>query len=238
MTEKTYYDDPYLREIEANIISIDNNGIVLDRTIFYPEGGGQIGDSGTISNIKVCDTQKKITASTKSLFHPDFPVIQINSDVLHICENFPNECELEPGSKVKIRIDWEKRYRIMRYHSAAHVAYFYAMDILQNPHVKGCKIDQKSARFDFKCKITSDHVAEIESLSNSFIKKKYDIWAQPLHDEPEAIYWKCHDISIPCGGLHVKNTDEIGPVQLRRRSQGKSIDRLYISISEEEALND
>lgn len=235
MTTKLFYENMYRAEADAKVVAIEKNNLVLDQTIFFPEGGGQVGDTGLIDNIKVVDTQKKISRKSKTLFHNDFPVILINSDVVHILDSEPDS--INEGRVVHLTLDWDRRYRIMRMHSAAHIAYHYVFQIFGEMAVKGCRIAFESSRFDFslpkRAKLQSDLLSEVESLSNEFINKAYDISNIPLDNEPEALYWVCGGIKIPCGGMHVKNTSEIGRVLIKRRSQGKKSDRMYIYLVDE-----
>ena len=233
MTKKLYYENAYQTEATAKVVKIDGKRVFLDKTIFFPEGGGQVGDIGSINKFSVIDTQKVTSSNTKTLFHKDFPVIQINSDVAHIMaeDNF----SLDVDQTVSLKIDWERRYNIMRMHSAAHIAYHFAFIVFGDMFVKGCLINDNSSRFDFSlpgnAKLERNLLDEVEKLSNEFISNNYDIFNEPLEDEPEALYWRCHDIKIPCGGIHVKNTSEIGRIILKRKSQGKKIDRMYISFA-------
>ncbi|MBU1344053.1 MAG: alanyl-tRNA editing protein [Proteobacteria bacterium] len=233
MTKKLFYENMYMKEATANVVKIHDKIVFLDQTVFFPEGGGQVGDTGLINGFQVFDTQKQISKNTKTLFHNDFPVIQINTDVAHILSDEP--INLKEGEKVKLEIDWNRRYETMKMHSAAHVVYHFSFKVLSDPIVKGCSINNEHSRFDFSLsdykKINLDQLTEIESLSNEFISKNYDIVNEALRDEPEAIYWICNNIKIPCGGMHVKNTSEIGQIKLKRKSQGKKIDRLIILFS-------
>lgn len=227
-TEKIFLTDMYASEAEATVLEIDDNQVMLDRTVFYAESGGQLGDTGYIGNQMVIDTQKKITESTKMLTHPDFPSINVNMDVVHFLENLPEN--LKPGDKVKTGIDWERRFAIMRLHSAAHVVWHFVEQQLGALPLKGCLIGPERSRLDFGAKIDPDAIPNLVQASNDFIAGEHSIQNVPLENESEALFWICNQVKIPCGGTHVKNTREIGSIALKRRSQGKKLDRLYISL--------
>lgn len=235
MTKKLYYEDLYRTEATATVVKIDGNRLFLDQTIFYPEAGGQVGDTGFIDNYRVIDTQKAISAETKTLFHSDFPVININTDVAHIMED--TNVPLSPSHVVCLKLDWDRRYRIMRMHSASHLAYHFTLQVFGHMNVQGCYIYTDSGRFDFVTstgmRLDPERLTEVEQLCNSYVDKAFVIENVPLPNEPEALYWLCNDIKMPCGGTHVRNTLEIGRITLKRKKQGKSLDRLYIMLSDQ-----
>lgn len=229
-TEKQYLIDMYASETKATVLAVDDHRVILDRTVFYAESGGQIGDTGTIDGLRVVDTQKQMSAETRMLSHEDFPSINVGMDVVHIMEQ--EASGLTPGSMVKLQIDWDRRYAIMRLHSAAHVVWHFVEQTAGNLPIKGCLIGPEKSRVDFGAKIDPEMVPELERLSNAFIEERHAIQNRPLEGEPEALFWICERITMPCGGTHVRNTSEIGPIRLKRRSQGKKLDRIYISLAE------
>ncbi|MCG8333747.1 MAG: alanyl-tRNA editing protein [Proteobacteria bacterium] len=229
-TEKIFLSDMYASKAEATILEIEENRVLLDRTVFYAESGGQLGDTGYIGDQRVIDTQKKITESTRMLAHPDFPSINVNMDIVHFLEEPPKNLRL--GDKVKTGIDWQRRFAIMRLHSAAHIVWHFVEQQLGSLPLKGCLIGPEKSRLDFGAKIDPEAIPDLVRASNEFSAKEYSIQNVPLDHETEALFWICNQVKIPCGGTHVKNTKEIGPITLKRRSQGKKLDRLYISLED------
>lgn len=230
ITQKLYLQDMYAREAEATILMIDENRVLLDRTVFYAESGGQLGDTGWINQTRVGDTQKTFGKETVLLNHPEFPSIQVRTNVVHILEQAADPFQV--GQTVHLRIDWQRRYAIMRLHSTAHVVWYFVEQLLGKLPIKGCLIGPDKARLDFGAKIEPECLPELTRVSNEFIAARHAIENEPLPAEPEALFWLCDRIRIPCGGTHVRNTGEIGPISLKRRSQGKQLDRLYISCEQ------
>jgi alanyl-tRNA synthetase len=232
LVAKHYIDDPYRRECAATVTEIRGNQVFLSDTVFYPEGGGQVGDTGLIGQSRVIDTQK---LGGRPFTHPSFPdLIMINGEVGHALAE-----DTEPpaaGTEVKVLIDWERRLLNMRHHSAAHLGFWFATTARPDLYTKGARIDEKAARFDFhtRSRLGADEVAEWEGRANDIIAKDLEIRTVPVEGEHEARVWYSGDMMIPCGGTHVRSTGEIGRVKLRRKRQGNSLERLYITIVEPE----
>src|SRR3989344_2482897 len=130
MTEVLYLENSYLKECEATIIKVDENYIVLDKTIFYPTSGGQEGDKGKL-------------VRNNGEFNVVF-VKKIGEDISHEV----NKEGLKVGDKVKCILDWERRYKLMKYHTAAHIlsAVFHKE---ANALITGNQKDEGKARIDF-----------------------------------------------------------------------------------------
>ncbi len=121
-TEKLFNDDPYLTSFKGKVVRVDGNVVELDRTAFYPEGGGQVGDTGVICGVRVVDTQKD------------------NGSIRHILEAQP---VFGVGDEVEGEIDWDRRYLIMKLHSAAHIMeHFFWQSIGMIDRV-GSRVDEK-----------------------------------------------------------------------------------------------
>ena len=140
MTDDLFRADAYLRSCDARIVRIDDTGIVLDRTVFYPLGGGQAGDSGVLAmaggrEIVIADTRKAKDAEGKP-----------TDEFIHVPAPGQDEllAALKPGDAVAARIDWERRHRLMRFHTASHLL----CHLVPVP-VNGCSITPDYARIDF-----------------------------------------------------------------------------------------
>jgi Ser-tRNA(Ala) deacylase AlaX len=202
MTRKLFWEDPYQKEFDAKVLEINGNQVVLDQTCFYPMGGGQVGDTGEINGIKVVDTKKD---EEEKIFHflerePDFKV----GDVVH-------------G-----KIDWERRHKIMRLHSAAHIVYNFMIQVYGDsckPLTSGI-VDENKDRLDysFPQPIDREKLKIVEQKANEFIEMGSEVkwWT----DEDGRRHWLTEGMpEMFCGGTHVKNTKEIGRIAVRRGSK-------------------
>src|SRR6476469_7413586 len=134
MTDALFRQDAYLREAEAQVVAIASDGIVLDRTLFYPRGGGQAGDRGAL--LLADGASSAIGDTVKGAEHDIVQVPAPGSEAL--------VAALQPGDPVTARIDWDRRHRHMRFHTATHLLCAIV------PHqTNGCSITAASARLDF-----------------------------------------------------------------------------------------
>ena len=213
-TKKLFWEDPYLKECEATVMKINEREVVLDQSIFYAFSGGQASDSGTIGEIPVKEA------------------IMSNDDIIYILEREPN---FKVGDKVKVKINWDKRFRIMRLHSAAHVVYFLFKKKTGADKIIGSNVSEEKSRLDYLYEENiSSILPEIEKEANELLSK--DIPVKIYFDEknlgkrlwePEGMpEWKC-----PCGGTHVKNLKEIGKLKLKRKNIGKGKERIEITLA-------
>ncbi|UCH01939.1 MAG: alanyl-tRNA editing protein [Candidatus Bathyarchaeota archaeon] len=208
--------DPYKVTFTAEVTNANGKKIILDRTCFFPQSGGQVGDKGEINGVKVTDTQKD-----KDL------------NVVHILDSEPI---FKAGDSVIGTIDWERRYKIMRLHSASHIVY-YVMQIIFG---KDCEtassglVDDKKDRSDylFKEKLDREKISKVEERANKIIAMDYEIKTWGDHKNPNYRYWKIYPFkAMPCGGTHVKNTIEIGKIFLKRgKKPGKGKERIEIKL--------
>lgn len=217
MTEEIYREEPYRRDAQAVVVRSDGAGIVLDRTVFYPRGGGQAGDSGEIvradgSRIAIADAVKG-TAPGEVVHVPASPVA------------------LDAGERVTACIDWERRHRHMRFHTATHLLCAIV------PHqTNGCSITSGYARLDFDMiePLEREHlerelarlIAEAHDVRTVWITDA-ELDAQPdlvrtMSVKPPRGVGRVRLLEIegvdlqPCGGTHVANTREIGALRVAK----------------------
>ena len=213
MTEELFREDAYAKAAEARVVSCDERGIVLDRTVFYPRGGGQAGDSGALvradgSPIAISDT------------------VKADGQILHVAAS-----PLEPGETVTARIDWERRHRHMRFHTATHLLCAIV------PHqTNGCSITADYARLDFDMVEPLDR-EHLERELARLIAEAHDtrtVWmtdaeldANPdlvrtMSAKPPRGVGRIRLLEIggvdlqACGGTHVANTREIGAIRVAK----------------------
>jgi misacylated tRNA(Ala) deacylase len=145
MTEFLFRDDSYLNELEAEVTEVTpEGGIVLDRTIFYAASGGQPGDTGTISGINVAAT-----------VHPEGDKTRI----VHVPAE--GQVPVAPGQRVTARIDWDRRYRLMRMHTAMHL-----LSVVFPFPVTGGSVGEDKGRLDFDMPEVPADLAALEARLN------------------------------------------------------------------------
>jgi misacylated tRNA(Ala) deacylase len=235
-TELLFREDAYLKSATARVLSVTERGIELDRTVFYPLGGGQAGDSGAFvrgngERLTITDTRKGEAAER----------------VLHLAA--PGSTSLEPGEAVTLEIDWPRRYRLMRLHTALHL-----LSCVVVAPVTGGNIVPDKARLDFDIDLSELNAARIEQATNALIASAVateTLWisdaeleAQPdlvktMSVQPPRRAGRVRLLRIPgidlqpCGGTHVANIAEIGAIKvLKIRSEGKHNKRVEITLSD------
>jgi len=226
VTQLLFRDDPYLVACDATVVSVQDNVVELDRTVFYPLGGGQAGDTGRIGSWRVLDTRKGADS------------------VLHMLEPGANP---QIGMKVQIEIDWERRHRLMRLHTALHL-----LGALVKAPVTGGRIGDDKAHLDFDIemeKLVKDAIeAQLHELTSASLEiKPRWITDAELDARPELVKTmsvapprgegRVRLVEIPgvdlqaCGGTHVKDTAEIGRLTVARiRSEGKRNKRVTLTF--------
>jgi misacylated tRNA(Ala) deacylase len=234
MTDDLFRADAYLRTCEARIVRIEEAGIVLDRTVFYPLGGGQAGDSGVLA---LADGRELVIADTRKAKNEEG---QPTDEFVHVPapEQAALLAALKPGDTVTARIDWERRHRLMRFHTATHLL----CHLVPQP-VNGCSITPEYARLDFHMTDPLDKDALTAGL-RQLVEAAHPLTVGSITDEeldanpglvksmsvqPPRGLGMVRTIRIggiggigaeeavqidlqPCGGTHVANTSEIGAV--------------------------
>ncbi len=233
MTKELFREDSYLRECDATVTAISDDGVVLDQTIFYPLGGGQPGDTGAISwssgRAQIDDTR-----------------YDADGAICHLLA----EGSASPvvGDAVHIELDWDRRYRHMRMHTAMHLL----GSVLQYG-VTGGNISAEKSRLDFDMEDTVDKevvAAAIEALvaGNHAISCRWiseaELDAQPelvrtMSVQPPRGKGKVRLLEIegvdlqPCGGTHLCSTGEVGNVRIGKvEKKGKRNRRVNIHLDD------
>jgi len=229
MAALLFRDDPYLRACEATVVAVQGDTVELDRTVFYPLGGGQAGDTGRLGPWRVLDTRKGAT--------PD--------SVLHILE--PGAAPAV-GSAVEAQLDWERRHRLMRLHTALHL-----LGAVVKAPVTGGRIGEDKAHLDFDVEMQRLVKEAIEGELSQLVAKGVDTRVRWIIDaeldaRPELVKTmsvapprgegRVRLLEIPgidhqaCGGTHVANTAEIGGLRVVRiRSEGKRNKRVTLELA-------
>lgn len=211
MTTPLFWEDPYRKDFSAKVLKVDGNNIILDQTCFYPEGGGQPGDTGVIKDIKIQDTKFAWDKRT----------------VLHITSVQPN---LVISQEVIGQIDWERRYKIMRLHSALHLVFSVFVRKYGEKRVIGSNISDSRARVDFVFYEPID-VDTLKDDVSKVISHSLPIITQSSPDDKYKRFWGVEGFPpVPCGGTHPKNVSEIGNFRLKLEKQGKQGQRIYVIL--------
>lgn len=232
MTESLFYKDSYLTELQTRVVKVTGNEIELDRTIFYPAGGGQPGDtgwfeSGAGAKLIVSDTRKGQTPGT---------ILHHLADIDH---------DLKPGDVVKTGIDWQRRYGHMRMHTSMHL-----LGSLIPMPVTGGSVGAEKSRLDFDLGdlkldkedltrqmnelIEAAHDIVIESMTEEVLQAKPDLVrtmsVQPPRGAGDIRMVRVEDVDFqPCGGTHVSNTAEIGAIRISKiENKGKRNKRIHL----------
>jgi len=216
MTEELFREDARLRECAARVTAIDEAGIRLDRSVFYPQGGGQAGDAGWL---QWADGRRIAIVDTRKGAQP--------GEIVHVPEAGADLSGLAPGVAVRAEIDWERRHRHMRFHTATHLL----CALVPHP-VDGCSITAGYARLDFHMTDPLDKdtltagiarlVAEAHPVGHQWITEAEldanpglvrSMSVQPPRGQGRVRVLEIEGVDLqPCGGTHVANTAEIGAV--------------------------
>lgn len=236
MTIPLYHTDSYLREFEAQVIEVDseNKAVALDQTAFYPGGGGQPCDTGKIS---VAGKEINVTKVKRQ-----------GELIFHYLEGEPPEM----GKKIKGTINWDRRYKLMRTHTALHIL----CGVIWRDYkasVTGGNMEPLSARMDFEFEtMRQELVREIEEKVNIEVANARDIIVKILPREeafkiPDLIRTKINllpegitevrtveivglDLQAD-GGTHVANTKEVGTIKvIDYKSKGRINKRIFIEV--------
>ena len=208
-TRKLYYEDSHIKQFTATVLSCEETekgfAVVLDATAFYPEGGGQDADTGTLDGIRVLDTREK------------------GESVIHFCES-----SLEVGREVEGSIDWEARFVRMQQHSGEHIV----SGILNRRygcHNVGFHMSSDVITIDFDTVIPKEDLPAIEAEANAAVWANLPVkcWYPSEEELPSVTYrtkralpWPVRIVEMPgidscaCCGTHVKRTGEIGLIKL------------------------
>ena len=233
MSEELFREDAYQRECDATVTVADADGVALDRTVFYPQGGGQPGDTGTLTwdggEATVVDTRY---GSDGSIRHVVDPASALPS----------------AGTPVRAGLDWDRRYRHMRMHTAMHL-----LGAVLRYGVTGGNISTEKSRLDFDMEETVDKesvsaelarlVAEDHAVSCRWITDA-ELDAQPelvrtMSVTPPRGKGRVRLLEIegvdlqPCGGTHVRRTAEVGRVRIGKvEKKGRRNRRVNIHLDD------
>ena len=230
MTVELFRDDSYTKELDVIVSEVIPDGLIFDKTIFYPEGGGQPGDEGFVSS----DENKTRVLGTK----------YINQKLVHLVEETQ---DFKKNDKVKLELDWSRRYSHMQVHTCLHLL----CSIIPYP-VTGGSIGDGRGRLDFDLEtkpnkedvlnslnklISDDHTISISSITDDELDQNPDL-VRTMSVKPPRGSGTIRMIKIgdnvdfqPCGGTHVKKTSEIKLVKsVKIENKGKMNKRIIVNF--------
>ena len=229
-----FREDARLAECEASVTALDERGVRLDRTVFYPQGGGQAGDRG---ELELADGPRLVIADTRKGEAP--------GEIVHLVA--PGQeallAAMRLGDRVVARIDWARRHRHMRFHTATHLLCALV------PHaVDGCSITADYARLDFHMSepldkesltagiaafVAAAHpvrhrwISESELDANPQLVRSMSV--QPPRGQGRVRVLEIDSVDLqPCGGTHVTNTAEVGPVIVTKIEKKSAMTRRVV----------
>ncbi len=226
-----FRSDSYLSSVEATVVAVLKEGLILDKTVFYPEGGGQPGDIGKIANNIF---EANVTNTIKS-----------TDGILHLIDNKLGP--ISEGDNVTIDIDWERRYALMRMHTALHI-----LCSVVDGAVTGGSVGIQKSRLDFDIPGERPDKESLTQELMEIVDRNYPVtssWIsdQELQQNPNLIRTMSvkpptgtgqvrmirigDDIDFqPCGGTHVKSTGEIGRIKISKiENKGKQNRRINLT---------
>ena len=237
MTDILCYEDSYLKTFDATVTAVTNRGVVLDRTAFYPGGGGQPADSGTLTTDGVDYTVKRVRRNSGQYVH------EIEG------EEYP-----DVGAQISGAVDWDRRYQLMRTHTALHIL----CGVVWRDYgaqVTGGNMEPLRARMDFELEsMSADFAEHVEELINGEVAAERDVHVSVLLREeafqiPDLIRTKINllpegirevrvveieglDLQAD-GGTHLSNTRDVGRIRVvGHESKGRINKRLRIAVED------
>ena len=218
-TKRIYYEQPCEIEFDAMVIDHFDNWVVLDQTLFYPEGGGQPADTGTL-------------VTEESMVRID-DVVKVGDVILHQVKGGT----LSRGEHVKGMVDEERRWALMRHHTATHVLLHAAREVLgRHIHQAGAQKGSESSRLDLRHyrHITPEELRQIETAANRMVLEDVPVYVK-VEDRTKAeqkygfdlyqggvppgkqirVVKVCGDVQA-CAGTHCRSTGEVGPIKVIR----------------------
>lgn len=243
MTEPLFRDAPYTLSAAATVVAAEDGEIILDRSLFYPAGGGQPGDSGMI---ELADGRILNVASTRYGDDRATIVLVIESLLDADGDRKPADRDnLAPlvGATVKQRIDWDYRYKLMRMHTAMHL-----LSVVLPYAVTGGQVGEEESRLDFDLsdgatvdkvevsralmalveadhKVTTEWITDAELEANPGLVKTMKV-KPPMGAGKVRLVRIGEDIDLqPCGGTHVRSTAEIGAIHVAKVENKGRINR-------------
>jgi misacylated tRNA(Ala) deacylase len=232
MTEQLFREDSYLKECDATVTASEDGAITLDRTVFYPMGGGQPGDTGTIEwdggSVRITDTRYG------------------DGEIRHIAEE---GAELPAaGTSVRAVLDWDRRYLHMRMHTALHLLGSVLKYGVTGGNISAAKsrldfdmedtVDKEQVNADLQALVAADHPVSCKWITDEELDAQPEL-VRTMSVQPPRGVGKVRLLEIegvdlqPCGGTHLKSTAEVGDVRIGKvEKKGRQNRRVSIVLDQ------
>ena len=233
MTEKVFYQDAYQKTLQSEVVEVLDHGLILAATIFYPLGGGQPGDSG------------RLTIGGRDYQVTDTRYADDRQRIIHFVED--DLAAVRVGDRVDMEIDWQRRHRLMRMHTSMHL-----VCSLIHAQATGGAVGETESRLDFDLQGQTVDKEQLTADLNALVQKAIPVTIGSITDEeldrnPELVRTMSvqpprgagtvRTISIedtdyqPCGGTHVRNTEEIGELLVTSlKNKGRQNKRISLAL--------
>ena len=212
MTEKVFWDDPYLTGLDTVVVSVNGDVVTLASTIFFAESGAQESDEGTIAGL---------------------PVLEARAEGLGIAYLMPEGHGLRPGDAVRVEIDGKRREKLRRLHFAAKMVLELVYRAAPGIEKVGAHTSSGKARIDFAY---ADNVSElflpILTEVARLVTADLPVTSAFEDEATQRRYWEVAGFArVPCGGTHPRRTGEVGAIVLNRKNPGKGLERIEIRLA-------
>ena len=209
MTETLFHKQPNTKETEAKVMDIDGKRVLCDKTIFFPQTSTEPGDSGKINGIKVIGLKKE------------------DENIWHILKREP---EFSVGDTVKLELDWNRRHKMMRRHSALHLLAG-VFEIQAKVRAVAGVVKTDSLYLVFKQPLEKAVIENCLQKANQVISEGAEVTTYEDKERKGFRWCKVNDfIPIPCGGVHIANTKEIGEVNFLREEREDTKQKIFMEV--------
>jgi len=208
-TKILFHKNPYLKEHQTKVVKVEGNRILLEETIFFPQTSTEPGDIGKVNDRKIVGLKKE------------------GEEIWHILNKPP---VFNEGDTVNLQLDWNKRYNMMKLHSALHLLAG-IFDARFGERAVAGAVKSNSAYIVFKHELPDETIQKALDQANKDIEEGLEI--KTYEDKKRKDFRWCqvgNYIPIPCGGLHIKNTKEIGKLALKEKIAEPGKQKITIEI--------
>ncbi|MBY0503200.1 MAG: alanyl-tRNA editing protein [Bryobacteraceae bacterium] len=206
-TRKLFWEDPYRTSLDTRIRAVAGDEVSLDETILYALSGGQESDAGTINGL---------------------PVLAARKEGLDIWYRLP--AAFTAGEAVQVKLDWPRRYALMRLHFAAELVLELTYRARPGIEKIGAHIDARKSRIDFLLdEPITPLLPSLTRDAQALIDARHPITSAFSHEATQRRYWEIEGFArVSCGGTHPRHTGEVGQLKLKRNNIGKGKERIEI----------